>query len=104
MCEKIFGVRSSGLVRFGLVRTADECFLSTNGNRDNISPLSSSATLGNGGLFDGRIDKMRSVEWVNSDGFEDGFSGVDELEPVPLQYPVVSEFGIDSLLKITHKF
>ena len=80
------------------MRTADdECFLSTKGNRDRISPLSSSA-LGNGGLFDGRIDKMRSVECVSSDVFADGFSGVDELDP--LQYPVVSEFGIDSLLKI----
>ena len=87
MCEKIFELgRSSGLVdgRFGLVRT-DECFFSTNGNLDKISPLSSSAAVGNGGLFDGRIDKMRSVEWVNSDVLADGFSGVDEFETVPLQ-------------------
>ena len=71
--------------RFGLVRM-EECFLSTNGNRDRISPRSSSApTVGNGGLFDGRIDKMRSVEWVNSDVLADGFSGVDEFETVPLQ-------------------
>lgn len=87
MCEKIFELeRSSGLVdgRFGLVRT-DDCFLATNGNLDKISPLSSSATVGNGGLFDGRIDKILSVEWVNSDVFADGFSGVDEFETVPLQ-------------------